>query len=183
MNLFYEDYPDSIEVNGEEIKVITDFREVIRFMDMLADDKLTPYEKIQFTLQYFNPAPDDLLSAEYAYCDFITMVALNTEKCDSGGNKPEVFGFAIDYPFIFSGFLSEYGINLRTIPYLHWWEFMNLFNGMSDRTEIKQRIMYRSIDVGTIKDTEERKRIRKIQQAIALPQRKPSDCDIANAFM
>ena len=57
-----------------------------------------------------------------------------------------------------------------------------LFDGLSDDTEIKQRIMYRSIDLNTVKDKEERKRIRKIQSTIQLPEEMLSDYEIGEIF-
>ena len=57
-----------------------------------------------------------------------------------------------------------------------------LFDGLSDDTEIKQRIMYRSLDLSTIKDKDERKRIQKIQRSIQLPQEALSDYDIGDMF-
>lgn len=57
-----------------------------------------------------------------------------------------------------------------------------LFDGLSDDTEIKQRIMYRSIDLNTVKDKEERKRIRKIQSTIQLPEEMLSDYEIGEMF-
>lgn len=185
MNLFYETYPESIVLENKEISIITDFRDIIRFMDMLNDSEMTPYEKTQFALMYFAEIPDDIEAALMQLCDFINMSALEPESNlkNNGKTGSDVFDFAIDYPYIFAGFLCEYRINLRTIEYLHWWEFIDLFKGLSDKTEIKQRMMYRSIDLGTIKDKEERNRIRKIQEAIKLPNKILSDADIANAFM
>ena len=45
-----------------------------------------------------------------------------------------------------------------------------LFDGLSEKNEIKQRIHYRGINLSSIKDKEERKRIRRIQNSIRLPQ-------------
>lgn len=187
MNLFYEEYPSSVVVNGEDIPIVTDFREYVKLMDMLKDDSLNSIEKIYLLNQYFLTSPDDFAEAMNALTDFVIMkdrivkenaIAENEEAEE----KKEVYSFEYDYPFIFSAFLSEYGINIRTIPYMHWWEFKLLFDGLSDKTEIKQRIMYRSINPSTIKDENERKRIIKIQNAIRLPQDRVSDYDIANAF-
>ena len=68
------------------------------------------------------------------------------------------------------------------VDYLHWWKFRMLFDGLSEDTEIKQRIMYRGIRLSDIKDKEERKRISRIQKAIQLPAGRVSDFDIGNAF-
>lgn len=192
MNLFYEDYPTSVCVEGREIPIITDFREIVKLIDMLKAEDLDPREKMYFLLQYFKEQPDDFEKAADALSDFVTMkdfYSSGTEapesREDTGDEKQQkdVYSFAIDYPFIFSAFLQDYGINIRTIQYMHWWEFRMLFSGLSESTEIKQRIMYRSTDLSKIKDKEERKRIAKIQQSIRLPDAALTDYDIGNAFI
>lgn len=187
MNLFYEDYPISIWVHEEEIPIITDFREYVKLMDMLNNSELCSRDKIYFLQQYFKKTPSDFQSAVDALIDFVLMEDLKTSGRQSGYGsdstpKKEVYSFEIDYPFIFSAFLSEYGINIRTISYMHWWEFRLLFDGLSEKTEIKQRIIYRSVNLNSIKNKEERERIRRIQDAIRLPDSGVSDYEIGDAF-
>lgn len=187
MNLFYQDFPESIVVDDRKIPIITDFREYVKLIDMLNDDEPSPAEKYQFIMQYFKEKPTDFIEALDQLVDFVMMADMQEEHEDgeededTGRTKP-LYSFKIDYPYIFSAFLSEYKINLRTIPYMHWWEFKMLFDGLPEKTEIKQRIMYRSIDTGAIKDKDERKRIEKIQRAIRLPEAVPTDYDIGDAF-
>ena len=189
MNLFYEEYPTSIMVDGEEIPIVTDFRSYVQLFDMLKDSEMTSNEKLMTLRQYFKMTPQNFSHAIDALVDFMTMEEL--PKCGIQGNeetenddakKKELYSFSIDYPFIFSAFLQEYGINISTIPYMHWWEFRMLFDGLSDDTEIKKRIMYRNIDLNEIKDKEERKRIEKIQRMIRLPGDELNDFDIGDAF-
>jgi hypothetical protein len=104
------------------------------------------------------------------------------EGGNSKGNAKPLFSFRADYPYIMAGFLRDYGIDLSEIEYLHWWKFRMLFEGLSEDTEIKQRIMYRGINLEEIKDKDEKKRIRKIQNAIRLPEEILTDYDIGNAF-
>lgn len=192
MNLFYEKCPNSININGKEIGIVTDFREIIRLIDMLKDATLSPNVKIHFIGQYFYERPDNLSLAIEELTAFIAMeqfrdredktVQLETEISEDELQEKNLFSFEVDYPYIFSAFLHDYGINIRTIQYMHWWEFRMLFDGLSEDTEIKQRIMYRNIDPGTIKDRDERRRIEKIQRAIALPDSALSDYDIGEAF-
>jgi hypothetical protein len=184
MNLFYEEYPDTIIVDDVEISIITDFREYVRLIDMLKDDELNSSQKAYLVSQYFLKAPDNFAEAMSALTDFVIMKTEEEQETDAEQQeeKREVYSFEYDFPFIFSAFLSEYGINIKTIPYMHWWEFKLLFEGLSEDTEIKKRIMYRSINLSTIKDKDERERIKKIQAAIRLPQAKVSDYEIGNAF-
>lgn len=189
MNLFYEDYPTSIMVDDEEIPIVTDFRSYVQLFDMLKDSEMNSNEKFMALRQYFKTSPPNFSHAIDALLDFVTMEEL--PKCGVHGNeetenydskKKELYSFSIDYPFIFSAFLQEYGINIRTIPYMHWWEFRMLFDGLSDDTEIKKRIMYRNTDLNEIKDKEERKRIEKIHRQIRLPDDELNDFDIGDAF-
>lgn len=189
MNFFYEELPNTVNVKGENIKVITDFREYIRLLDMLKDQELDALQKFAIIQQYFL---DDVVAdkeAISALSCFITMDTNCVEVAETGDcwrpqEKPKknLFSYSIDYPYILSGFLRDYGIDLIDIKYMHWWKFRMLFDGLSDDTEIKQRIMYRSVDLSEIKDKEERKRIKKIQKSIQLPSESLTDYDIGNAF-
>lgn len=190
MNFFYEELPDTVNVGGERIKIITDFREYIRLLDMLKDQELDYVQKFVIIQQYFldDVAVDE--EAVSALSGFITMDLNGAEVVEKDGcgnlqEKPKknLFSYSIDYPYILSGFLRDYGIDLIDIKYMHWWKFRMLFDGLSDDTEIKQRIMYRSVDLSEIKDKEEKKRIKKIQKSIQLPSESLSDYDIGNAFM
>lgn len=190
MNFFYEAFPDYVCVHGEEISIITDFREYIRLLDMLKCEKLTAMQKTELLSEYFL---DEILIDEEAISALTEFVLMDTEEKkteedpsedqeEQDGSQKNLFSYEIDYPFILSGFLQDYGIDLETVDYLHWWKFRMLFDGLSEDTEIKQRIMYRGINLSDIKDKEERKRISRIQKRIQLPMESLTDYDIGNAF-
>lgn len=191
MNLFYEDYPTVLKVKNEFIPIITDFREYIKLLDMLNDEEVNGYEKMLFLQQYFLKEPNNMDDAISRLTDFVSMKELNDVHTEESGEGEDtkveepklLFSFALDYPYILAGFWQDYGIDISEIRYLHWWKFRQLFDGLSEKTEIKQRIMYRSIDLSTIKDKDERKRIEKIQRSIKLPESELTEYDIGNAFM
>lgn len=189
MNLFYEEYPKVLEIHGEYVPIITDFREYIRLLDMLKCKNLNDAQKVMFLNDYFLVDIHIDPEALRALTDFVTMDAKDEKaEQDSDSEEPEetsqknLFSYEIDYPYILSGFLRDYGIDLETVNYLHWWKFRMLFDGLSEDTEIKQRIMYRGINLSDIKDKEERKRISKIQRSIQLPAEELTDYEIGNAF-
>lgn len=187
MNYMYEELPDSICVNGNDIKIVTDFREYIRLFDMLNDDSLTKMDKLFLVRQYFlSDVPDsELGEAILKLKDFISIEPdkgqsdLECEECEEAKHE-KLFSYEVDFPYILSAFLRDYGIDIMSIRYMHWWKFKLLFNGLSDENEIKKRIMYRGIDPGTIKDDAERKRIIEIKSRIALPESEVSEYDIGD---
>ena len=93
-----------------------------------------------------------------------------------------VISYNQDAPYIISGFLECYGIDLTEIQYMHWWKFQMLIDGINEDCELKKRMGYRSIDLNQIKDKEERERIRKIQKQIAIIDHEVTSEEIGDAF-
>lgn len=192
INIFYEPLPESVSINNKEYGIITDFREWIRFTDMLRDKKVPSGVKELLALHMFDEPQklSDVSMREiiFAFMDFLSCkpceqtIASGDEQSDPVERGPEILSYKIDAPYIIAGFLQCYGIDLLEIPYMHWWKFKMLFDGLNEETTIKKMVYYRSVDLSEIKDKEERKRIRKIQQRIALPQEIMSDEEIANVF-
>ncbi len=183
MNLFYEMLPTSVSVGGEEIEIVTDFREIIRLIDMMKED-IEEQDKLACICQYFIEFPSDLQTAISELIAFIAMDIEETEQIEGVHQSKDVFSFSIDFPYIYSGFLQTYGIDLIDVEYLHWWKFKMLFSGLPENTEIKQRMYYRGVNISEIKDNTERARIRRIQESIKLPvsKRIVSDYDIGDCF-
>jgi hypothetical protein len=150
---------------------------------MLKDKDVKPMDKLLILREYFL---DDIEITQFsidALCDFMSADFSDGEASQTGtGRRKNLFSFSIDYPYILSAFLRDYGIDLIDIKYLHWWKFRMLFDGLSEDNEIKKRIMYRGMNLNEIKDPEERKRIRKIQKVIELKQEELTDFDIGDAF-
>ena len=63
MNLFYEDLPTSIWIDDESVEIVTDFREYIKFYDMVKSHELTKEMKLEYIIQYFKQLPSNLPGA------------------------------------------------------------------------------------------------------------------------
>ena len=184
MNLFYEPLPTTVMVRGKTVRIRTDFRDYISLLDMLKDKNIRSMDKVLILSEYFLDNVEMSQSAIDALCGFIGADFSGREAGQAVTNdRKNLFSFSVDYPYILSGFLRDYGMDLIDIKYLHWWKFRMLFDGLSEDNEIKKRIMYRGINLNEIKDLEERKRIRKIQTSIALQEDELTDYDIGNAFV
>ena len=178
INPFYEPFPESVTIGEQEFPIITDFREWIRFYDMVSSPELDEQEKIFLMMQYFNgeqmPPLKLVIDALFSFyrADDLQMKKVMLEKDkikNSVIRKPPVFDWCIDAKFVIGDFRRYYNINLLTVKYLHWWEFRSLFNALPDDSNCQKRIAYRAMDLSKIKDKSERKRIEKIQREIAIP--------------
>lgn len=176
MSLLYEGFPETVEINGSEYRVITDYREWIRWADMLASD-IDEHIKVRFTQEMII---DDCKKSFKDIFDALMAFFVMGEVEESKPGK-QTISYDQDAAYIMADFQREYGIDIVHVKHLHWWQFQMLFEGLSEKSEMKQRIYYRSVNLESIKDKEERKRIRKIQRAVAL-KKEVSDGDIGNAF-
>ena len=170
MNLFYEDFPEIVSVGGEPVRIITDFREYIRLLDMLKCRELTVTDKYSLVKEYFLEEVFVDSTAIKALEEFITMrVATSGERAGSDKAKKDLFSYSIDYPYILSGFLRDYGIDLNMVDYLHWWKFRALFAGLSEDTQIMKIMGYRAIEITGDMPKEQKRRYQRLKQMYALP--------------
>lgn len=188
MNLLYVPFPDFVTADGRTYTVPTDFREWLRFADMLADAELSPEEKAYLCGKWLDPEPI-CITAEIvaALLAFYRADGLhpNPQEPDDGDEaddspRPPVFDWNADAAYLLGDFLHCYRIDLLTAR-LHWWHFRALFEALPDDSRCMKRMAYRSADLSQIRDKAERARIAKIQKQIALPHIF-GDSEIADIF-
>ena len=179
MNVLFQPFPETVRVNGEDFRIVTDFREWIKLHEFLQNTERFTAGTLQIVLEwYIDPPPKDDKEAVRALQEFMAASELYESDLpdeEQGGRQrqpKDVFSFEQDAACIYSAFYAVYGIDITSIPYLHWWQFLTLFEGLPSDTEIKERIYYRGVDMNEIEDKAERKRIKKIRQKIAIRQKR-----------
>ncbi|MXP75159.1 hypothetical protein GN277_07110 [Lachnospiraceae bacterium WCA-9-b2] len=197
MNVLFDSFPETVEVQGKKYKIVTDFREWIKFSELLRCTEQFNIRILDMILEwYIDARPDDIAAALTALQKFLSAEEMNPEgneqtaqgwEDDIEGraeSSVEAFSFGQDALCIYSAFMEVYGIDIETIPYMHWWKFLVLFWGLPSSTEIKERIHYRTVDLTSIKNKEERERIKKIRKKIVIrnSQRKMNDYQIGDVF-
>ena len=176
INILYEPFPDSITADGLNFRIQTDFREWLRFADMLADRELTTEEKAYLCSKWLEPEPEIVTeSIVMAMLSFYRADGLHPdppepdEEDEPEPPHPPYFDWKTDAAFLLGDFRHYYGIDLLTVDFLHWYEFRALFEALPDDSTCMKRIAYRSADLSKIRDKNERARIARIQKRIALP--------------
>jgi hypothetical protein len=179
INALYEPFPESITVDGQGYQLLTDFRDWIRFADMIHDTEINEYDKVRMLTLWFKTAPSRMTAEMVdALFDFYYATDLepdadyeddDEDTAEDAVIKPPVFDWRIDSRYILGDFRHYYDMNLLSIDYLHWWEFRCLFAALPDDSQCQKRMAYRGINLGNIKDDKERARIARIQRSIAIP--------------
>lgn len=183
MNMLIDLLPTSVEVDNKEYKINSDFRTSMLFEMMMLDEELDKEERIINALQLYYPViPVNINEAVKKIIWFYSCGKDNRKHKGTGSRGAEqIYSYEYDDGYIYSAFLSQYGIDLQDIDYLHWWKFKAMFNSLKDDNMIVKIMGYRSLDLNTIKDKEQKAHYRKLKKIYELPKSK-TEIDKLNAI-
>lgn len=168
------------------LKIRSDFRESIKFELLMQDNRINDNEKIPMALNlYYYEVPNDIVKAiEDMLWFYRCGKEIKTSQKETSEAR-QIYSYEFDDEYIYSAFRDQYGINLQTIKYLHWWEFKALFQGLKEDNLIVKIMGYRSINLASIKDKEEKKYYKKLKKLYALPDMRTEEqkeADFGSAF-
>lgn len=191
MNLLIDDI-DYIVQSKIKIPFNTDFRQCILFELLMQDNSIRNEIKVKETLNLFYPDQTLITNIQKAIDDILWFYKLDKkENVDKKSNKKEekeikqIYSYEFDNELIYDAYIDQYKINLQRIPYLHWWEFRTMFEGLKEDNKIVQIMGYRAMDISKIKDKEEKKYYKQLQKQYALPDMRTTEqkeADFGKAF-
>lgn len=118
------DLPESMEVGGTVYPIHADFRDVLNIIRHLEDPDNPNYLRwrIAVALFYEGHIPDQYAAeAMEKLADFIA--------CERSSDKPgpKLIDWEQDAQAIVSGVNKVAGVDVRSLPFLHWWSFLSSF--------------------------------------------------------
>ena len=129
--------PNAITVNGNSFLINTDFREWIKFGELL-NNKDLKYKELEYLFICDSP--------KYPYMpqllDFYSNK--NVTPKDTGEIGEKIIDYVLDGEYIVASFFQAYNIDLTNIEYLHWHLFKALINGLPSNTYMKEIMSMRS---------------------------------------
>jgi len=84
------------------------------------------------------------------------------------------FCFDFDAGEIYAGFLSEYGIDLTGVNFLHWYKFKTLLENLSPESAFKRKIELRFMDLSgfeTVNGGRKFNELAAAKEAVQLPEK------------
>ena len=172
MNLLIDLLPTTVDIEGIEYEINSDFRTSILFELLMQDVEIEDEEKIIQALQlYYKKCPKNIDEAINKMLWFYSCDKENTLKADSktGSSSEKIYDFDYDDEYIYSAFLDQYGIDLNEIEYLHWWKFKAMFKALKEDNEIVKIMGYRSIDLSKVEDKKQKEFYKKMKKTYEIP--------------
>lgn len=136
--------PTALEISGRAYKIRTDYRVILTIFQAFDDDELTEHEKayvcVKCLYEDFESIPHkDMQEAVDKAFWFV-----------GGGDIPKsavnfkTLDWEKDEHIIFPALSKAAGYEVRSVPYLHWWVVVGLFNEVSPDGLFSQVMAIRS---------------------------------------
>lgn len=160
-NMLVDYLPETVEIEGTEYAIETNFRTFILFEMMMQDPELSDAEKARQGLELVYPEiPENLDAAVDGLLWFYAGGKRWREKragaVEGTTGVQRIYSFEHDDDYIYSAFLTQYHIDLQDIEYLHWWKFKALLRTLSSDLEFSKIMEYRSVDIDATMTKEQR---------------------------
>lgn len=121
--------PKSLEINGTEYRIRSDFRVALLIFEAFNDSELNDCEKVQICLEcLYEEIPED---TENAYKKAVWFL----DGGDIPKSKPlrrKTFDWKQDESLIFSAVNKSAGFETRSADYIHWWTFLGYFSEIGE---------------------------------------------------
>lgn len=158
-----DNFPTEIIVDGVTYHINADYRVILRIFKIQEQTDVSQMVRNLKTLQLFY---GDEYPPENPFMYFSAFVRQFKEP-ESDISQP-VMDYLHDADVIYTSVKMQYGINILTLPFLHWYEFTMLVNGLSEHTPLQERIRVRTMKLDGLKG-EDLINARKSKKRVALP--------------
>lgn len=180
-NLLIDELPQKVKIGDAEREINSNFRTAVLFEILMDDDSVSDSDKGMKALKLFFP---ELPRTEKEVTDAVKQM-LWFYRCgkepneymkqkekkiqETGKTESRIYDFNYDDDYIYSAFIQQYGINLQSINYMHWWEFRALFKSLTNQTEFVKIMEYRGIEITNDMTDKEKSFYKKMKSVYALP--------------
>ena len=150
MNWLLEGLPGSVTVDGAEFNVNVGFRAFFLVDQIMRDDVLTDYDRVDQALDIFynGNVPKNREAAMGAFLRF-QRGNEPERKAGKSRKKRRALDYAKDCGLIYSAFLQTYRIDL-TKDNIHWWTFLALLQSLPEDCQLCKVMYYRTADLAGV---------------------------------
>ena len=150
---FLTDYRDNrIVFQGREYRLDLAYDSVLNVQRMYREKLLDEADLVVESLKILGISESDVRKLNWSECsgllEQICIEKINTRPRPQVGTPQKLFDFEDDGEYIYASFLQDYGMDLIDQQgKLSWQRFIALFQGLSDKTKIKEVMRIRGMEL------------------------------------
>ena len=124
--------PTSVEINGQEYEVRSDFRVILDILEAIGDVELDDQQRAAVVLDIFYPGFGDMPAEDYEEAIAKCMWFINCGQEETGKKPKKLVDWQQDFPVIVAPVNRVMGTEVRLMEYLHWWTFIGAYQEIGD---------------------------------------------------
>lgn len=163
-------YPQYAGINNKKYKINTDFRVALKCQEV-ANSNVSQEERALaiIYLLYGDEGLENSQDWNELFEVALKYLSYGKKEQDEDEEEKEVdMDFEQDWEYIRTSFFYDYNIKFEKDTYMHWWEFYNLLNGLSEKCIFNRVRFVRNFDVSQIQDYSEKEKWIKQKEQLAL---------------
>lgn len=128
--------PQTLKVCNKDYAIRSDFRDILKIIAAYNDKDLSDQEKVFVCLSRVYKDLDKMPKDKETYAAaFKAATAFMECRLSNDRPSPKVVNWEKDEQLIFPAINKVAGMEVRTVPYLHWWTFLGYFQAI-DRDDL-----------------------------------------------
>ena len=129
--MIYE-LPTSVEINGTEYEIRSDYRPILDICLALDDRELSDQDKAIVVLSVFYPDFENMPSDDYEEAIKMCFWFINCGNEGQNKKSPKLMDWEKDFQHIVAPINRVAGKEIRSVDYLHWWTFISYYYEIGD---------------------------------------------------
>lgn len=127
------DLPVSLELSGKPYAIRTDYRDILRIILAFGDPNLSPEHQVFVCLKVLYKRFQDIPEDQYpeAYAKAVQFIDYG-QTDGTPKHSPRTMDWEQDERLIFAAINRTAGVEVRSVPYMHWWTFMGFFSEIGE---------------------------------------------------
>lgn len=129
----YYDLPTSVDIDGEDFAIRSDYRAILDIFEALNDVELTDQERAEVVLGIFYPDLDRITDHKEALRQCFSFI--NMGQTEPGKKQPKLVAWDKDFSLIVAPVNRVLGYEIRSVPYdyehntggVHWYTFLSAY--------------------------------------------------------
>lgn len=167
-----EEYPLYAEINGNTYTLDTSYKTAIDCIDVINDSEYSDEERALLVIGLLYKEWEKIPETDYEKaCDIAVKYLLCEKENNSKKNEDKDMDYKYDIDYIKASFMSDYQINLDKNPNMHWYEFHNYCNGLTEKCILNRVRDIRTYDLKDVKDKRQKDKIENMKKIFALPKK------------
>lgn len=126
------DLPRSVEIDGTEYAIETDFRAILDIFAVLNDADLSIEEKGIGVLGIFYPDFCSIPAERFQEAVTKCFEFINCGSVENGKKRPKLMDWEQDFKYLIAPINRVAGKEIRSVDYLHWFTFISLYYEIGD---------------------------------------------------